>query len=67
MILKLKDPVQKITGSNSKPMDTSYETICDVERIAPRNAYRELLDHPLKIIPYTPMDDTAKIYKIATF
>lgn len=42
-------------------METSYETICAVLRKAPKKAYFELLDHPDKITPYTPKDDTAKM------
>lgn len=33
------------------PRETSYETICAVERKAPKKAYLELLDHPDIIIP----------------
>jgi hypothetical protein len=32
----------------------------------PKKAYFELLDHPDIIIPYTPKEDTAKIYNIPT-
>jgi len=46
-------------------METSYETICDAERIAPKKAYFELLDHPAIKMPKTPNEDIPKITKIA--
>jgi len=46
------------------PIETSYETIWAADLNEPKNAYLELLDHPEIIIPYTPKDDIAKIYKI---
>ena len=47
-------------------MDTSYETICAADLSAPKNGYLEFEAHPAIIIPYTPREDTAKIYKIPT-
>ena len=49
--IKLKDAAHIITGKIPKIRDTSYEIICEVERNAPKKAYRELLAHPAKIIP----------------
>ena len=61
---KFREPTHTNTVMIIKPSDTSYETICAVERNAPKKAYLELLDHPAIITPYTPKEDTAKIYNI---
>jgi len=64
MSLKLSDPTHKITLISTKPIDTSYDTICAADLNAPRKAYFELLAQPEISIPYTPSVDTAKIYNI---
>lgn len=61
ILVKFKDPVKRITGKMTKPMETSYDIICAAERNAPRKAYFELLAHPAIIILYTLNDDIAKI------
>lgn len=48
---KSKDPQHKTSVNIINPIDTSYETICAVERNAPKKAYFELLDQPDSIIP----------------
>src|SRR5918992_26157 len=41
------------------PIDTSYETICALERSAPISAYLELDDQPARISASTPTLETA--------
>lgn len=60
--LKLMEPTHKITLIRIKPIDTSYETIWAADLKAPKKAYLELLAHPEIRIPYTPNEDTAKMY-----
>src|SRR6266498_5878472 len=43
----------------AKPIETSYETICALERSAPRRAYFEFDDQPARIKASTPTLDTA--------
>jgi hypothetical protein len=50
IFIKFKDPLSKITLMIIIPITTSYAIICAIERRAPKNAYRELLDHPATII-----------------
>ena len=45
----------------TKPIETSYETICAAERSAARNGYLELDDHPAMITPYTISEEIAKM------
>jgi hypothetical protein len=59
--VKLSDPAMKITGINTRLIETSYEIICAAERRAPRKAYLELLAQPAIIIPYTVSELSAKI------
>src|SRR3990172_5482103 len=42
MSVKFSEPTQSSTVMITKPMDTSYDTICAAERRAPRNGYFEL-------------------------
>jgi hypothetical protein len=51
MSIKFNDPTQKRADIKIRPMETSYDTICAALRIAPKNAYFELLAHPDKITP----------------
>src|SRR5258705_9783044 len=44
---------------SDKPIATSYETICALERNAPSNAYFELEDQPARIKASTPTLETA--------
>lgn len=62
--LKLSEPTHNMVLINTKPIDTSYDTICAADLKAPKKAYLELLAHPDIKIPYTPKVDTAKIYNI---
>ena len=66
MSLKFKDPTHNKTLIIITPIETSYETICAADLIAPKKGYFELDAHPPIIIPYTPSDETAKRYKIPT-
>src|ERR1041385_1407530 len=43
----------------AKPIETSYETICALERRAPSRAYFEFDDQPARINASTPTLDTA--------
>jgi hypothetical protein len=61
-----KDPTLIRTVIITRPSETSYEIICAAERMAPRNAYFELLAHPASMIPYTAKQDVANKYKIPT-
>src|SRR5215471_6977334 len=49
------------------PIDTSYETICALERSAPIKAYLELDDQPARINARTPTLDTASTNKTPIF
>lgn len=49
--VKFIDPLSKITGKITRPIETSYEIICAAERNAPKKAYFELLAQPAIIIP----------------
>src|ERR1041385_8101565 len=51
----------------AKPIETSYETICALERNAPSRAYFEFDDHPARINASTPTLDTASTNKIPMF
>lgn len=53
-----------LTHTTTKPIDTSYDTICAADRLAPLNAYFEFDAHPATTIPYTANDDTANLYLI---
>ena len=51
IVERFNEPEHKITQIIIKPIETSYETICAVERRQPKNAYLELLDQPAVMIP----------------
>src|ERR1700683_3905756 len=51
MAERLSDPTQSSTVINTKPMDTSYDTICAAERSAARNGYLEFDAQPAMITP----------------
>src|SRR5208282_650943 len=59
--LRLPDAIR--TPTMAKPMAISYATICAAERIAPRKAYLELAAQPARMIPYTPIEVSARMYK----
>src|SRR5579863_2193761 len=48
---KLREPTHSSTVIITKPIETSYDTICAAERSAARNGYFELEDHPAMITP----------------
>src|SRR6185312_3189882 len=48
---RLSDPAHSRTVMMTKPMETSYETICAAERSDERNGYFEFDDHPAMITP----------------
>ena len=49
--VRFKDPTQSNTFIIITPIETSYETICAADLIAPKNGYFELDAHPHIIIP----------------
>lgn len=64
ILIKLNDPVSKITVRMAELKINSYEIICAVDRNDPRNAYFELADQPANNTPYTPIDEIANVYRI---
>src|SRR5690606_2125798 len=58
----LRLPETSSTVTSTKPMASSYESICAEARKAPRNAYLEFDAQPATITPYTPTDVMAMIY-----
>src|SRR4249920_1324360 len=48
---RLSEPAHSRTVMMTKPMETSYETICAAERSDERNGYLEFDDHPAMITP----------------
>ena len=50
------------TPTSAKPIAISYATICAAARIAPRNAYFELVAQPARMTPYTPAEVSARMY-----
>src|SRR6478752_4930595 len=49
--LRFSDPTQSKTVMMTKPIETSYDTICAAERSAPRNGYFEFDAQPAMITP----------------
>src|SRR5690606_34406986 len=64
---KLYEPAHKTTVTTINPIETSYDTICAVDRSPPKKAYLELLDQPDNIIPYTPRAEIANKYNKPIF
>src|SRR5262245_4902779 len=54
------DPAHSSTVMITKPMETSYDTICAAERRAARNGYFEFDAQPAMIMPYTMSEEIAK-------
>ena len=54
------EPAHITTVTMTKPIDTSYDTICAAERSAPKSGYFEFDAQPAMIMPYTPSEETAK-------
>src|SRR5580698_2320712 len=59
--VRLSEPTQSSTVIITKPIETSYDTICAAERSAARNGYFEFEAQPAMITPYTPSDEIAKM------
>src|SRR5262249_46727195 len=51
ILVRFSEPAQRITVMNTKPIETSYETICAAERSAARNGYFEFEAQPAMITP----------------
>src|SRR4051794_3274143 len=51
------------TPTSANPIAISYETICAAERRQPRNAYFEFEAQPARMMPYTPIDVIARMYR----
>ncbi len=47
-------------GMTERPIATSYEIICALERMPPRNGYFEFEAQPASTMPYTLSDASAK-------
>ena len=47
----MSEPAQSSTLTMTKPIETSYETICAAERNAARNGYFEFDDQPAMMMP----------------
>src|SRR6185437_9576540 len=58
---RFSEPAQSSTVMMTKPMETSYDTICAAERSAARNGYFEFDAQPAMMMPYTPCDEMAKM------
>src|SRR5919204_2926820 len=59
--VRLSEPTHSSTVIMTKPIETSYDTICAAERSAARNGYFEFDAQPAMITPYTPSDEMAKM------
>src|SRR6266498_2077541 len=57
-------PEYMSTDTSARPIPTSYEIICAVDRIEPSNGYFEPLDHPASTTPYTAMEAMARTHRI---
>src|SRR6266852_9161294 len=58
---RLSEPTHNSTVMMTKPIETSYDTICAAERSAARNGYFEFDAQPAMITPYTPSEEIAKM------
>src|SRR5690606_6175875 len=61
IFVRFSEPAHSSTVMMTKPMETSYDTICAAERSAARNGYFEFDAQPAMMMPYTPSDEIAKI------
>jgi len=64
MSVNEKLPDSNIIAEKVAPIESSYEIIWEPERIPPKKAYLELLDHPEKIIPCTLNEDIDNINNV---
>jgi hypothetical protein len=49
--VRFKDPAHKMTGNTVRLIEISYDIICAIDLIEPKNAYFELLAQPAIKIP----------------
>jgi hypothetical protein len=49
--MKFREPTHIKIDIKMRPIETSYDTICAADLIAPKNAYFELLAQPDNITP----------------
>src|SRR5581483_5737170 len=61
MAERLSEPAHSNTVMMTKPIETSYDTICAAERNAARNGYFEFDAQPAMMMPYTISDEIAKM------
>src|SRR6516164_11250598 len=66
MAERLSEPAQSRTVMITKPIETSYDTICAADRSAARNGYFEFEAQPAMITPYTPSEEMAKMKRMPT-
>src|SRR6266581_6168464 len=66
MAVRLSEPTHSSTVIMTKPIETSYDTICAAERSAARNGYFEFDAQPAMMMPYTASEEMANMYKIPT-
>src|SRR5271154_3964388 len=57
MAVRLSEPTHNSTVMMTKPIETSYDTICAAERSAARNGYFEFDAQPAMMMPYTPSEE----------
>src|SRR5207237_7901926 len=60
-VLRVTFPASNKTGMVDIPIETSYETICALERRPPSSEYLLFDDHPARTMPYTPRDPMARM------
>src|SRR3954467_3018938 len=60
------EPDSMNTATMDRPIATSYEIICALDRSAPSSGYAEPLDQPASTTPYTPSDDIARMNSTLT-
>src|SRR5271165_6929497 len=71
IILSVPVPVCRLVISTAqtiaRPMATSYETICALERSEPIRGYCEFDDQPAMMMPSTPSDETPSMNRMPMF
>src|SRR4030095_9854158 len=58
---RFSEPAAMTTPTSAKPMAISYATICAAPRMAPSSAYFEFVAQPARMMPYTPVDVSARM------
>src|SRR5687767_3054684 len=61
ILVRFNEPATSSTVMMTKPIETSYDTICAAERSAARNGYFEFDAQPAMMMPYTLSEEIAKI------